>query len=174
MNSDEDPEGITFFEFINNNYDQEKNKLKNLCGKFNTILFDEDIFHDTIIKVNDIIDCHHYSKDVYEKYMCSSFRTNLVREKLYHRNSMAEHTFNFEGIEPFTHPYVDSIIDLDIVINILNKKFGKGLTLFYIDWLSGYDIKEAMKKHNVNSGYYYIEKITSFIRGYNKDGKIIY
>lgn len=55
MNSDEDPEGITFFEFINDNYNQEKNKLKNLCGKFNTILFDEDIFHDTIIKVNDII-----------------------------------------------------------------------------------------------------------------------
>lgn len=174
MNNDEEPGGITFLEFMGNNYDYEKKKLKNIYRKFNTILFDEDIFHDTIIKVNDIIDCHHYSKDVYEKYMCTSFRTNLIREKLYHRNSMTEHTFDFKGIEPFTYSYVDSMIDFDMVINTLNRKFGEKLTLFYIDWLSGYDINDAMRKHDIHSGYYYIKKITSFIRGYNKDGKIIY
>lgn len=174
MISKEDPNGMSFMDFIGKNYYIEKSKLQKLCNSFNSLLFDEDIFHDTILKVNDIIDTKHYSEEVYDKYMKTSFRTNLIRDKLYHRNSMTDHTFSFEGIEPYTYSYVESTIDFNLVIELLNKVFGEELTLFYIDWLSGYDINEAMKKHNINSGYYYIKKITSFIRSYHDDGKIIY
>ena len=32
MNNDEEPGGITFLEFMGNNYDYEKKKLKNICN----------------------------------------------------------------------------------------------------------------------------------------------
>lgn len=165
---------ISFLDFIEKNYYVEKEKLKNICGKFNSLLFDEDVFHDTIIKVNETISNKRYSPEVYDKYMKVSFRTNLIREKLYHRNSMTEHTFNFEGCEPYTYSYVESTIDFNMVIDLLKRKFGEKITLFYIDWLSGYDINTSMKKNHINSGYYYVKKITNFIRGYHKNGKIIY
>lgn len=110
----------------------------------------------------------------YDAYMEKSFRTNLIREMLYHRNSKTDHGFNFDIIQPYTDSYIESVIDFDMVIEIMNNSFGKSLTLFYIDWLSGYDIKEAMKRHNVKSGYYHINRMTNFIRNYNINGKMIY
>lgn len=174
MNEHSDPDNMSFMEFIGDNYYQEKSKLQKLCNGYNSILFDEDIFHDTIIKVNDVIDTKHYSPEVYDRYINKSFRTNLVRDKLYHRNSKTEHTFDFSSIEPYTYSYVESTIDFGNVINILTEKFGYKLTLFYIDWLSGFNIKEAMEKNNVDSGYYYVKQITDYIRSYHINGKIIY
>ncbi len=166
-------ENRTFFKFLEDNYNTEKDKLKKICSGFNNILFDEDIFHDTIIKIDSTLN-RNLKDNEYHKYLCKSYRTTLVRDKLYFRNSMTDHTFDFDGIEPFTRPYVDATIDLCNVINILDKKFGVGLTKFYVDWLSGYNIKEAMSINNIDSGYYYIKQMTDYIRRYNINGRILY
>lgn len=163
----------SFMNYLADNYNIVKKKLQILCNGYNEILFDEDVFHDTIIKVNNIL-LKPLNNDSYEKYLCKSFRTNLVRDKLYFRNSMTEHTFDFEGIEPYTFSYVESTIDFENVIKILDKKFGINLTKFYIDWLSGYSVKEAMVKDCVDSGYYYIKLMTNYIRSYHTNGKILY
>lgn len=174
MNDSDEPGGQSFMEYIAENYYYEKSKLKKLCLQFNDLLFDEDIFHDTIISVSESIKSRRFTPEQYDAYMSKSFRTNLIREKLYHRNSKTEHGFNFETIRPCTDSYVESTIDFDLVIEIMNQSFGKTLTLFYIDWLSGYDIKESMQRHDIKSGYYYIKKITDFIRNYNINGMMLY
>lgn len=165
----------TFLNYIGDNYDKVKLNLNKLCNGFNNILFDEDIFHDTIIKVDENLGKKILKPTDYEKYMCKSFRTNLVRDKLYHRNSMTNHTFDFAEYEiPFTIDYVEHTIDFGMVINILDKKFGQRLTRAYIDWLSGYTIKEVMDKHDLDSGYYHIKQMTNYIRGYYENNMMIY
>ena len=42
----------TFLNYIGDNYDKVKRNLLKLCNGFNEELFDEDIFHDTIIKID--------------------------------------------------------------------------------------------------------------------------
>ena len=174
MNNSDDPGGQSFLEYIGENYYNEKAKLEKICQRYNNMLFDEDIFHDTIIKVSESLKSRCLMSKAYDAYMEKSFRTNLIREMLYHRNSKTDHGFNFDIIQPYTDSYIESVIDFDMVIEIMNNSFGKSLTLFYIDWLSGYDIKEAMKRHDVKSGYYHIKRMTNFIRNYNINGKMIY
>lgn len=177
MKHKDEPEhelNMTFMQYMGDNYYNIKNKLQLLCNGFNDVLFDEDIFHDTIIKVDTAIDTKRFDKSVYEKYMCKSFRTNLVRDKLYHRNSMTDHPESWDGIEPYTLPYVEHTIDFGYVIKILNKSFGVTLTKAYIDWLSGYTVKEIANNYDLDSGYYYITKMTNFIREYHKKDFMIY
>ena len=81
----------TFLNYIGDNYDKVKRNLLKLCNGFNEELFDEDIFHDTIIKIDKHLGKKLLNDCEYEKYMCKSFRTNLVREKLYHRNSKTDY-----------------------------------------------------------------------------------
>lgn len=165
----------TFLNYIGDNYDKVKSNLTKLCSNFNNYLFDEDIFHDTIIKVEKNLGKKILLPDEYEKYMCKSFRTNLVRDKLYHRNSMTDHTFDFEGYDiPYTMNYVEHTIDFGLVIQILDKKFGMRLTRAFIDWLSGYSIKEIMDMHDIDSGYYYIKQMVNYIRSYFKNQMMIY
>lgn len=165
----------TFLDYIGKNYYDVKLNLNKLCNRFNNLLFDEDVFHDTIIKVDENLGKKLLSDKDYEKYVCKSFRTNLVREKLYHRNSMTNHTFDFSEYNiPFTLDYVEHTIDFNMVINILDKKFGMTLTKAYIDWLSGYSIKDIMVKYEIDSGYYHIKKMTDYIRGYYKNQMMIY
>lgn len=165
----------TFINYIGDNYDIVKYKLSKICSNFNGILFDEDIFHDTIIKIDDRLGKKILNDNEYEKYMFKSFRTNLVRDKLYHRNCMTTHTFDISEYEtPYTLKYVEHTIDFGLVIKILDKKFGETLTRAYIDWLSGYTIKEVMDKHDIDSGYYYIKQMTNYIRGYYKNSMMIY
>lgn len=160
----------TFIQYMGDNYYPIKNKLQNICNGFNNILFDEDIFHDTILKIDSVLLKKCLPDNDYEKYMCKSFRTNLVRDKLYHRNSMTEHTFDFDGIEPYTLPYVVHTIDLKQVISILDKKFGSRYTRAYIDWLSGYNINEL----NIESAYYHIKQMTNYIRSYRIHDNLLY
>ena len=53
MDNSDDPGGQSFLEYIGENYYNERAKLEKICQRYNNMLFDEDIFHDTIIKVSE-------------------------------------------------------------------------------------------------------------------------
>lgn len=166
----EEEDKQTFMEYIGDNYYSVKTKLSDICKGFNSILFDEDVFHDTIIKIDGKLLKDRFSRDLFEKYMCKSFRTNLVREKMYHRNSMTDYVCSFNGIEPYTMPYVLQTIDFKIVISTLDKKFGHSYTRAYVDWLSGFPIGEL----GIDSPYYHIRKMTEYIRSYKTNNEHLY
>lgn len=159
---------ITFMNYIEKNYESIKRKLKGIHNGYKEVLFDEDVFQDTILKVNESLKDKKLSKEVCEKYFCESFKRNLLRENLYHFNSMTDKVCNFEEIDVAEDKFIESEIDFKLVVKTLKVEFGNELTEIYIDWLSGYKIKELIDKYKVKSCYYHINKMNDFIKNFLK------
>lgn len=159
----------TFMDFIGKNYESIKKKLKRLHNGYKEVLFDEDIFQDTILKVNESLKEKQFPNEVYEKYFCESFKRNLLREKLYHFNSMTDKVYDFEDIDISDNKFIESEIDFKLVVETLKKEFGEKFTEIYIDWLKGYKIKELIEKYDVKSCYYHINKMDEFIKDFLKN-----
>ena len=157
---------ITFMNYIEENYYSIKRKLKGIHNGYKEVLFDEDVFQDTILKVNDSLKEKQFPREVYEKYFSQSFKRNLLREKMYHFNSMTDKVYDFENIDVFEEKFMESEIDFKLVIKTLKEEFGDKLTEIYIDWLKGYKIKELIEKYEVKSCYYHINKMTDFIKNF--------
>ena len=159
---------ITFMNYIGENYESIKRKLKRVHNGYKEVLFDEDVFQDTILKVNESLKEKQFPIEVYEKYFCESFKRNLLREKLYHFNSMTDKVYDFEDIDISENNFIESKIDFNLVVEKLKKEFGDKFTEIYIDWLKGYKIKELIEKYEVKSCYYHINKMNDFIKGFVK------
>ena len=159
---------ITFMNYIEENYESIKRQLKRIHNGYKEVLFDEDVFQDTILKVNESLKERQLSKEAYEKYFCLSFKRNLLREKLYHFNSMTDKVWDFEEIDVFENKFIESEIDFKLVIETLREEFGDKLTEIYLDWLKGYRVKELIDKYGVKSCYYHINKMTEFIKHFLK------
>lgn len=157
---------ITFMNYIEENYESIKRKLKRVHNGYKEVLFDEDVFQDTILKVNESLKDKQFTKEVYEKYFCQSFKRNLLRENLYHFNSMTDKVYDFENVDMFIDEFIESKIDFKLVVKTLKEEFGDKLTEIYIDWLKGYKIKELIEKYEVKSCYYHINKMTDFIKNF--------
>ena len=155
---------ITFMNYIEENYYSIKRKLKRVHNGYKEVLFDEDVFQDTILKVNESLKDKHFSKEVYEKYFCKSFKRNLLREKLYHFNSMTDKVYDFENVDKLDNKFIESEIDFKLVVEVLKTEFGDKLTEVYVDWLKGYKVKELIEKYEIKSCYYHINKMTEFIK----------
>ena len=160
---------ITFMNYIGENYESIKRKLKRVHNGYKEILFDEDVFQDTILKVNDSLKEKQFPREVHEKYFCQSFKRNLLRENLYHFNSMTDKVCNFEDVDMFDEEFIESEIDFKLVVETLKAKFGDKLTEIYIDWLKGYKVKELIEKYNVKSCYYHINNMDEFIKNFLKN-----
>ena len=160
--------GINFMNYIEENYESIKRKLKRVHNGYKEVLFDEDVFQDTILKVNESLKDKQFTKEVYEKYFCESFKRNLLRERLYHFNSMTDKVYDFEDVDVPEEKFIESEIDFKLVVEVLKEEFGDKFTEIYIDWLKGYKIKELIAKYNVKSCYYHIGKMTEFIQNYLK------
>lgn len=155
---------ITFMNYIEENYESIKRKLKRVHNGYKEVLFDEDVFQDTILKVNESLKEKQFPKEVYEKYFCQSFKRNLLREKLYHFNSMTDKVYDFEDNDVLDDKFIESKVDFNLVVEVLRAEFGDKFTEIYVDWLKGYKIKELIDKYNVKSCYYHIDKMTEFIK----------
>ena len=155
---------ITFMNYIGENYYSIKRKLKTIHNGYKEILFDEDVFQDTILKVNESLKDKQFTKEVYEKYFCESFKRNLLREKLYHFNSMTDKVYDFEDVDVPEEKFIEFEIDFELIVKALKKEFGEELTEIYVDWIRGYKIKELIEKYEVKSCYYHINKMNEFVK----------
>lgn len=155
---------ITFMNYIEENYYSIKRKLKRIHNGYKEVLFDEDVFQDTILKVNESLKEKQFPKEVYEKYFCQSFKRNLLREKLYHFNSMTDKVYDFEDVDRSEEKFIEFDVDFNLILEVLRAEFGDKFTEIYVDWLKGYKIKELIDKYNVKSCYYHINKMTEFIK----------
>ena len=160
--------GITFMNYIKENYESLKRKLKRVHNGYKEILFDEDVFQDTILKVYESLKDKQCDNEVYEKYFCESFKRNLLREQLYHFNSMTDKVYDFENFDEAEEKFIESEIDFNLIVETLRKEYGNELTEIYIDWLKGYKVKELIEKYNVKSCYYHINKMNDFVKNLYK------
>ena len=159
---------ITFMNYIEENYYSIKRKLKRIHNGYKEVLFDEDVFQDTILKVNESLKDKRFSNEVYEKYFCNSFKRNLLREKLYHFNSMTDKVYDFENVDVPEEKFIESEIDFKLVVEVLKTEFGDKLTEVYVDWLKGYKVKELIEKYEIKSCYYHISQMNEFIKNFLK------
>lgn len=157
-----------FMNYIEENYELIKRKLKRVHNGYKEVLFDEDVFQDTILKVNESLKEKQFTKEVFEKYFCQSFKRNLLREKLYHFNSMTDKVYDFEDVDVYEEKFIESEIDFKLVVEVLKEEFGNELTEIYIDWLNGYKVKELIEKYKIKSCYYHINRMTEFIKNFLK------
>jgi hypothetical protein len=160
---------ITFMNYIEENYYSIKRKLKGIHNGYKEVLFDEDVFQDTILKVSESLKEKQFTKEVCEKYFCESFKRNLLREKLYHFNSMTDKVYDFEEVDEPEDKFIEFGIDFKLVVERLKAEFGDSLTEIYIDWLKGYKVKELIEKYNVKSCYYHVNRINDFVKEILKD-----
>ena len=113
---------ITFMNYIEENYESIKRKLKRIHNGYKEVLFDEDVFQDTILKVNESLKDKQFTEEVYEKYFCQSFKRNLLREKLYHFNSMTDRVYDFENVDVSEEKFIESEIDFKLVVKVLKEE----------------------------------------------------
>ncbi len=89
MTSGNTTDATKFINYINDHYDELKNRFKAFCND-KKYQFDIDIFQDSIIKCYTLIEKQGYLKDTSDKgienYFFMSFKQNLQREKQYARN----------------------------------------------------------------------------------------
>ena len=147
--------------FINENYNSLKSMMKREWRKLESTSFDEDIFHDTLLKCMDKFEEKEFNENDFKAYLTQSFKINVVRERLYYNNNMRSDT-DVEIIEKETFDV--SYIDVNTILENVKSKFGNENYEKFLDWLDDKSIKEINEKHYCNNSRYIIDKIKDFIK----------
>ena len=155
-------------EYINRNYNKLVSLLRNEWRKMkNTQSFNEDIFHDTLMKCMERFNDEEFDENIFRAYLVSSFKTNVYRERLYHFNS-CRCDADIEKLDIFEKERVS--IDYNIIMDDVFSKFGSDNYNKFIDWTEGSTIKELNEKYGVNNCRYVIDKIKDYIlQNYTKE-----
>lgn len=169
-----------FLEWVNKNYETQKQKLKAYC--FNKKQpFSEDIYHSTILKVYDkilrkgILD--NSDKGI-ENYCFLSFKMNTNREKLYARNinrdrniTDIEHIYDkyYNDTESSAAEKVQSDLRKDFFALYLLKKvedeFGDELLhLFQMKFFSKHTYKQIKERTTIPQSRQKILQIRDWLR----------
>lgn len=119
-----------FIDTVADNYDAIKARFKAWTG-LNNMGFDEDVFHDTILKCGETFAREDASKEVCLQYLWKSYKNNLVRETQYSRNRNRESldgaenapcedsTFTGELLSKLTEAFSEE--DMDLFFDYINK-----------------------------------------------------
>lgn len=159
--------GTNTFLFISQQYELIKKSLKKDLRKSRNLDFDEDVFHDTLLKcVEKYEELDFKNDEEFISYIIVSFKTNLKRDKLYAVNSK-----RYDGeVEDFESEFKDntnnySNIDIDIIIEEINREFGEDDCNKFSDWLiNQLTIQEINNKYNCKNARYIIDKIKNYIK----------
>lgn len=96
-----------FLGWINGNYDKQKRKMETFCLS-SAITFNADVFGDTIVKMYDKIlknNIEDPTEKGFENYFFKAFKTNIIREKQYARNSRCDDNYDGEVDEVYEDWY---------------------------------------------------------------------
>ena len=147
--------------YINANYDNLKHILMCEWRKISKAPFDEDIFHDTLLKCMSAFENKPIKNDgEFKAYLVSAFKNNIFRDKAYHRNAKSM-DIDVEAIQIPINPI--SNIDKDIIIEAVKKRFGEIPSQQFEDWMNGGTIQRINTKYNCTNARYTIENISKFV-----------
>ena len=153
---------IITHEYINQNYNKLKNWLMWDWHQMSIEPFDEDIFHDTLLKCIEKFENKDMENDSeFVSYLRSAFKTNALREKLYFRNLQSADV-PLENIYRPTTPNYN--IDMKLVLEKVEKEFGKIACEQFQEWVEGSSIKELNEKYNCSNMRYVMDKIRQFVK----------
>ena len=155
--------GNNFLTFVGNNYTIIKRKISFWAYR-NGQKLNEDVFHNTILNCNDSIINNNLvfrnDNEVYA-YIFSSYRTNLLRDKVYANNKPKNELVECVRVdnENYILDYCDNSIIKDNVVN----KFGEKSYEILMEHMGGESTKELQDKHGIKNMKGKIKKIKNFI-----------
>lgn len=148
------------FNYINHNYNKIKTLLKKEWYKIKQTQFDDDIFHDTLLKCIEKFDNTNFVESEFMAYIVRSFQNNTLRNDMYFINTKRDEK-EITTIKQ-TIEYKDSI-DIDMLYNNISSKFSLVYCKIFSDWLEGRTIKDLNQKYNKTNCRYIIDKIKQYI-----------
>ena len=148
-------------QFINTNYHNLYKMLKYEWRKMESSEFDEDIFHDTLIKCMDKFNDRKFDENEFKAYITSSFKMNVIRSKQYYDVSMKSDT-DVETLDSTVTMQINC--DFNTIINDIKEKFGNESCEKFLDWLEDKSIKEINEMYNCKNSRYLIDKIKDYIK----------
>lgn len=123
--------------------------------------FDEDVYHDTLIKCMELLKDKQMEHSEIMSYIVAAFKTNILRDKTYACNKYRAND-DVEAIKIETTARDD--IDFNLMLSNVYSKFGKDYHEIFLDWLDGMTIKELNEKYNKTNIRYIIERIKEYIK----------
>lgn len=118
--------------YIRDNYNSILSKAKTFKN------FDEDVFQDTILYL--IINSEKFTETTVYNYIMHSLKVNFIRELQY-----ARYRTSSEIPEKICSDDVN--VDISIIINLVENKFGKELSDCYLLHTEGYTIDEIKSNY---------------------------
>ena len=123
--------------------------------------FDEDIFHDTLLKCMDKFNTDDFNEDEFMPYITTAFKMNVIRSHQYHDVAMRSDT-EIENVNEVIDDKHN--IDYSIIIDDIKNKFGEDSCNKFLDWLDDKSIKEINETYECNNSRYLIDKIKEYIK----------
>lgn len=153
-----------FYRFISDNYENIKRNLKK---GLTTYIFDEDIYHDTLLKCM-LLNIDLTDKEMYN-YIFIAFKTNLNREANYHRNTMTDRMDDNDTETFFYSQDFVSLMDYNGLLSCLHRHFKDTDVQCFEKWVHGHPIREIEESFHVSGMTYRI----NLIRKYISDKKLL-
>lgn len=146
---------------VSNSYNRIRTCAKNEWKKYHASTFDEDLFHDTIIKCMETLDKKELQENEIMAYINSSFKTNILRDTQYARNIKKNEDDPYQIVIPISDK---PKIDIDIVREDIANVFTESESDMFNDWLDGMTIKEINEKYESSKARYIIDRIKEYIK----------
>ena len=151
---------LEFMRFINDNYLYIKSKIS-IASKAK---FNEDVFHDTVLKSYDLlvdnkIDIPNETNAM--AYLYSAYRLNVYRYRLYSNNKPK---LEIEETHKIYDNGAEYKCDIILIKEKLNSKFDNKIIDIFLEHLAGSSINHLQEKYNINNLKYKFKLITSYIK----------
>lgn len=153
--------------YVISNYDYIKTILQKEWFKMKRKEFNEDVFHDTLLKCMKKFETKKFIEKEFMAYTVRSFQTNVLRYNLYFENSKRDS----KEVTSIKKEISDNeTIDFGLLYKKITTKYSQEYCNIFIDWIDGNTIKELNKKYNRKNCRYIIDKVKRFIvQNYSRD-----
>lgn len=138
-----------------------ENYFKTVANKNLSKEDNEDIFHDTIIKCDKLLEGKDINEDEMKSYLYKSLKTNGYREAEYYRN---KEKLNCEIPEHNEPPTQENQYDLKQIQMYIRDKYGQDMLDIINKRMEGYTIKELEENTGKTGLNYKINKILKKVR----------
>lgn len=151
-----------FMKMIEREYETiSKNYFKTVANRKLSKEDNEDIFHDTIIKCDKLLEGKDINEDEMKLYLYKSLKTNGYREAEYYRN---KEKLNCEIPEYNEPPAQEAQYDLKQIQTYICDKYGPYMLDIINKRMEGYTIKELEESTGEKGLNYKINKILKKVR----------
>lgn len=151
-------------EFISKEYTLLKKNAKYEWRRKSNDEFNEDVFHDTLVKCISQLNDKLMTKEELIAYFVGAFQINCLRENMYACNSKRSDE-EVEGINIDGETTIKSLsIDYKMILKKIQLVFGEEYEKIFKLSMEGYSVKEITEETNYKTVRYKLDVIKNWIK----------